>query len=409
MAQLLEYFKMAIDNLRANKGRSFLTMLGIIIGISSVIMIMAIGSGVSSEVTNELNSIAGGQVVVYMNESKAQYADYITQEDMDAMKEKIPFMKGISCNETLSGTALASKGDFNAMINGGTEDLQYFLSTQMVSKGRFFTRDECLSGRKVCLIDETDAIKMFGTSNVIGMTIETTMWNITQELEIIGTLKTKTDGMLSNFYYSSDSVTLYVPYTMLQSGFGADMESFYMVYAIANEPSDDGKVVNEMIKILESRHKNKGNECYLLQKGADQISSITSVLNIITVFIIFVAAISLLVGGVGVMNIMLVSVTERTREIGIRKSLGAKTRSIMLQFLSESAIITLIGGIIGIILGISGAYAVCSLPVLGITPKISATAVIMATLFSSSVGIFFGIYPAKKAAKLSPIEALRRN
>ena len=136
---------------------------------------------------------------------------------------------------------------------------------------------------------------------------------------------------------------------------------------------------------------------------------ITDVLDMLTAFIAFVAAIALLVGGIGVMNIMLVSVTERTREIGIRKALGARTRSIMMQFLSESAIITALGGIIGIILGIMGAKAICSLPMLGFPARISVSTIILATLFSSCVGIFFGIYPARKAAKLSPIEALRRN
>ena len=142
-----------------------------------------------------------------------------------------------------------------------------------------------------------------------------------------------------------------------------------------------------------------------MQNFTDSMSSITQVLSYITIFVVFVAAISLLVGGIGVMNIMLVSVTERTREIGIRKSLGARTGSIMLQFLSESAIITLLGGVIGIILGVLGANVVCG--IMGFTASVSPLTVLVTTLFSSGVGLFFGIYPAKKAAKLSPIEALR--
>ncbi len=147
----------------------------------------------------------------------------------------------------------------------------------------------------------------------------------------------------------------------------------------------------------------------MMQSFADVTSQFDTILSFITVFISFVAAISLLVGGIGVMNIMLVSVTERTREIGIRKALGARTRSIMMQFLSESAIITAMGGIIGIVLGIAGAKAICSLPMLGFPARISISTIVLATFFSSCVGIFFGIYPARKAAKLSPIEALRRN
>lgn len=141
----------------------------------------------------------------------------------------------------------------------------------------------------------------------------------------------------------------------------------------------------------------------------DQMSSINDMLNMITGFISLVAGISLLVGGIGVMNIMLVSVTERTREIGIRKSLGAKTSSIMMQFLAESAIIACIGGLIGITIGVALAYAVCSIPTLGFTPGIKLSTILLATVFSSGIGIVFGVYPARKAAKLSPIEALRRN
>ncbi|RDY32235.1 ABC transporter permease [Lachnotalea glycerini] len=409
MAQLLEYLKMAIDNLRSNKGRSLLTMLGIIIGISSVIMIIAIGNGAQSQITNELNSIAGGQAYIYLNDSKAQEADYITQEDVDAAKEKVPLIKGISPYLSFSGTALGSKGDFNTSVQCGTSDLEYFLTNEKISKGRFFSEDEFLSARNVCVISETDAIKLFGTPDVIGMNIELTIWNVTQELQIVGVTKTESSGMLSSFMGTSDTISLYAPYSVLESAYGVHFGDFSYIYAITEKPSDAADMVNAIIKVLEARHNNRGEEIYLLQNAADQIGSITSVLSIITIFIIFVAAISLVVGGIGVMNIMLVSVTERTREIGIRKALGARTNSIMMQFLSESAIITLCGGIIGIMIGVLGAYAICSLPMLGFEPKIQFSTIAIATLFSSGVGIFFGIYPAKKAAKLSPIEALRRN
>ena len=146
-----------------------------------------------------------------------------------------------------------------------------------------------------------------------------------------------------------------------------------------------------------------------MQDYNDQMGQVNSMLGMITGFISFVAGISLLVGGIGVMNIMLVSVTERTREIGIRKSLGAKTSSITLQFLAESAIISCIGGLIGVVIGIGLAHAICSVPTLGFPPGIHVSTILFATLFSSGIGIFFGLYPARKAAKLSPIEALRRN
>lgn len=408
MAQLLEYLKMAVDNLRSNKGRSLLTMLGIIIGISSVIMIVAIGNGAQSQITDELNSMAGGMVYIYTTD-KAQDSDYITQEDIDVIKEKMPNIKGVSPTMYFGGTVLGSKGNFDASISSGTSDMEYFLTNEKVSKGRFFSNDEFLSARNVCVIPEADAIKLFGTSDVIGMSIEVTVYNVTQELQIVGLTKTDSSGMLSSFMGSSDSVTIYTPYSSMVSSFGGYINNFSSIYAMADNPAEAGELVSGIIKILESRHNNRGEEAYLLENAADEISSITSVLSTVTVFIIFVAAISLLVGGIGVMNIMLVSVTERTREIGIRKALGARTKSIMLQFLSESAIITLCGGLIGIIIGVLGAYGVCSLPIITFLPKVKISTIVIATLFSSIVGIFFGIYPARKAAKLSPIEALRRN
>lgn len=409
MAQLLEYLKMAVDNLRSNKGRSLLTMLGIIIGISSVIMIIAIGNGAQTQITDELNTMAGGQAYIYLNDSKAQSSDYITQDDIDAAKEKVSLIKGASPYVSFGGTALGSKGNFSARVESGTSDLEFFLTNEKISKGRFFSEDEFLSARNVCVISETDAIKLFGTADVIGMNIEVTIWNVTQDLQIVGVTKSESGGMLSAFTGTSDTITLYAPYSVLESAYGVYFGDFSYFYLITDNPSDTGEMVNAVIKVLEARHNNRGEEIYLLENAADQISSITSVLNIITIFIIFVAAISLLVGGIGVMNIMLVSVTERTREIGIRKALGARTKSIMLQFLSESAIITLCGGLIGILIGVLGAYAICSIPLLGFAPQVKFSTIALATLFSSGVGIFFGIYPAKKAAKLSPIEALRRN
>jgi len=156
---------------------------------------------------------------------------------------------------------------------------------------------------------------------------------------------------------------------------------------------------------MEARHDVRGTDAIMLENFNDYLTQVNQILGYITIFVVFVAAISLLVGGIGVMNIMLVSVTERTREIGIRKALGARTNSIMLQFLAESGIITLVGGIIGITIGILGAELICFF--IKVTPQIQISVILVASVFSSAVGLFFGIYPANKAAKLSPIEALR--
>ena len=165
------------------------------------------------------------------------------------------------------------------------------------------------------------------------------------------------------------------------------------------------QVAQDVMEYWENKFDCKGKNLIRVESFGDYMDQMNQVLDYITLFVGLVAAISLLVGGIGVMNIMLVSVTERTREIGIRKALGARTSSIMLQFLSESAIITLLGGLIGIVLGVGGAYLICHL--IGFTAKVNVASVVIATVFSAAVGIFFGLYPARKAARLSPIEALR--
>ncbi|HIT67799.1 MAG TPA: ABC transporter permease [Candidatus Merdisoma merdipullorum] len=408
MAQLYEYIKMAIDNIRANKGRSFLTMLGIIIGISSVIMIMSVGGGAKTEMSDALNAIAGGQIYIYSN-SDGGSGDYITPEDMEAIKEKVPHVKGVTPSDSLVGTLLAPKGNFDVIASSGTADLEYTHNPEM-KYGRYFTDSDVEAMNLVAVIGQSDAVKMFGTDDVVGMTVEATIYNITHEITICGVInEEQTDGgLVDSMMYSSSYITMYVPYTM-NYAFGYELDEFYSIYVISEGSEYSQTVGSEVMQLLESRHHTQGEDAFLLQDADSQIAQITSVLDMITAFIALVAAIALLVGGIGVMNIMLVSVTERTREIGIRKALGARTGSIMMQFLAESAIITCIGGVIGIILGLLGAYGICSLPMLGITPDLSVGTIILATLFSSGVGIFFGIYPAKKAAKLSPIEALRRN
>ena len=408
MAQLMEYFKMALDNIRANKGRSLLTMLGIIIGISSVIMIMSIGQGAKGEIGDQLNAIAGGQIYV-----SGAYNDnemiYLNTADLEAIKE-IEGVKGATPSDGMSGTLLSPRGtEFAVSVSTGTEDLKYTHNPEM-KYGRYFNDSDVEAMNLVAVIGENDARKIFGTDDVTGLSVEMTIFETTKEVTIIGVFKEKQSegGLVDSMMYNGNRVTLYMPYTS-NYAFGYILDEFYGIYVIAENGYSSRAVSNEIVRLLEQRYQVQGEDQFYVEDAESQISMITDVLDMLTAFIALVAAIALLVGGIGVMNIMLVSVTERTREIGIRKALGARTGSIMLQFLSESAIITCIGGIIGIILGVLGARVVCSLPMLGFEPRISVATIVLATLFSSCVGIIFGVYPAKKAAKLSPIEALRRN
>ena len=409
MAQLLEYIKMAVDNIRANKGRSILTMLGIIIGISSVIMIMSIGQGAKGEISDQLNAAVGGQIFI-----SGAYGDsdliYLTPEDLEAIRG-VEGVKGVTPNDSMSGKLISPRDiEFDVGITTGTEDLKYTHNPEM-KYGRYFTDSDVEAMNLVAVIGEGDARKLFGTDDVVGMSVEATVYDTTQEITMIGVIKEEQSddgGLVNAMMYNSNRVSLYMPYTA-NYAFGYILDEFYSIFVVADTGYSSVAVSSEIVSLLERRYRVQGEDKFYVEDAESQIKMMTDVLDMLTAFIAFVAAIALLVGGIGVMNIMLVSVTERTREIGIRKALGARTRSIMMQFLSESAIITAMGGIIGIVLGIAGAKAICSLPMLGFPARISISTIVLATFFSSCVGIFFGIYPARKAAKLSPIEALRRN
>lgn len=409
MTQIVEYIKMALMNIKSNKGRSLLTMLGIIIGISSVIMVISIGNGVSAEISDELNKIAGGQLYFYSGSMMGDVTEDetidFTTEDFEDIEAKIPHVKGVSPSYQTYGTARSPKGEFTAYVYGGTVAQQYIYAEPIV-KGRYFDKSDYEAARKVCVIRESSAMALFGTTDVIGESFEANVDGISVEFTIIGIREDNASSMLGGMLMYYDDVEMEIPLTAMGTAYGYYIEDFTSFYVFTDGPEYATDAAAAVMQFLRSKyHLPADSDSIQMQDFNDSMSSITQVISYITVFVVFVAAISLLVGGIGVMNIMLVSVTERTREIGIRKALGARTRSIMLQFLSESAIITLLGGIIGILLGVGGAALVCGL--MGFGVKISPATVIITTLFSSGVGLFFGIYPARKAAKMSPIEALR--
>ena len=410
MSNLYEYIKMAVHNIMANKGRSFLTMLGIIIGIASVIAIVSVGEGTKNQMNSEIDDIGGGQIAISVSDEAQTDEEWITADDVEAIRA-VDGIEGVNVSDSFSGETTTGKGNFSLMLTGEGPDAK-LLNNATMKHGVCFGENEVQEAKNVCVLSDADAKRLFGTDDVVGMTVDVNCYGLTKSLRICGVTTQKENGTFVSYTYEGMPVTINVPYTTMNEFTGVS-DYFFSVTMQADKSLNSQDVADKVVKLMEKRHQCAGKDYFQVQSFQDIMSSMNQMLDMVTAFISFVAGISLLVGGIGVMNIMLVSVTERTREIGIRKSLGAKTSSIMMQFLAEAAILTVIGGVIGIVLGVIGGYVICSIISssmgMSITPGISLSTIMAATLFSCAVGGFFGIYPAKKAAKLSPIEALRRN
>lgn len=399
---IMESFISALQSVKANKMRSFLTMLGIIIGISSVITIVSIGQGGKQAIVGEFDDLGTNVINVNVKSTNndIEDRDYLTLKDAVLIKEKIPEVTSVVPATGGMGQIKTDKDTKFSEIDGITHEFNKLMKVNMLA-GRFLNEGDVQSARSVIVIDEITATKLFKKpENAVGQKIKVTVEDNNTNLTVIGVAESASGSMATMFGDNYPGLG-YVPITISERVFPDAKITFFSVML---ENMDNSKeVATKIVHLLEQTHRNEGK--YAAEEGFKQLEMLENVLNIFTMVIGAIAGISLLVGGIGVMNIMLVSVTERTREIGIRKALGAKNKDIMLQFLTESLILCLIGGIIGMTLGISLGFLAgkaINIP-LGVSPSI----ILIAFGFSSAVGIFFGLYPANKAAKLDPIEALR--
>lgn len=405
----LENFKMAISSILSNKMRTFLTMLGIIIGISSVITIVSLGNGGQNYITDQFAKMGANTVTLSVDPAKIeQTSDYFTLEDAKQIKSRVETVKYVSPTISKRGTARTDTKTKTASITGVNTDYALISNVEIVY-GRFLNDREVEEGKAVVVIDQISAKALFGTEDAVGQSFKLGPVASSKSAIVVGVSKASSmfgggEGGPPGRDADSTPAAVTIPVTFLQTLYPTD-SNISTLSVTSNSQATAVQAGNEALKIVQARHDNKTTDLYKATNSASMMETINKVLGTFTTFISAVAAISLLVGGIGVMNIMLVSVTERTQEIGIRKAIGATTQAILVQFLTESVILSVIGGLIGMTLGILAAQIIGSF--ISITPSVSLMVVLETILFSSAVGIFFGIYPARKAARLNPIDALR--
>ena len=399
-----ECAKSAFRNVFSNKMRTLLTMLGIIIGISSVIAIVSIGNGSQAAIEKEFESFVTVSLTISLRGYKyIETRDLLTMDDYDMLKE----VEGVSyVNTTYSGRntyikLLDPQETKSASVTGVTADA-FYIDTPTMLYGRYISKNDVDMRTNVAVINDTTASKVFGhcDGSVLGEKIKLKTWKGTGKYTVIGIME-NTNASTENAYSDEFPETVVLPISTAMRLYNNKNLSGFSVLIEDLEQTEMMK--QKIMTALEDFHNNKDK--YYIQDASEMVESINSILSYVTLFISFVAGISLLVGGIGVMNIMMVTVTERTKEIGIRKSIGAKNKDIKIQFITEAVILTGMGGIAGLVLGVAFAFVIGHFA--GITPVLSVSAVIMAVGISMAIGIIFGVTPANKAAKLDPIEALR--
>jgi putative ABC transport system permease protein len=400
----LVILKVAFRALRRNKLRTALTMLGIIIGVGAVIAMVGIGNGAKAQIQARIAALGQNVIMVFSGSvnrggvfSGFGGAGTLTVEDALAMEREVPGVSAVSPEVRSGAQIMAGNNNWSTSIMG--EGVGYLTIRQWdIEDGAMFTDADVRAAAKVCVLGKTTADKLFPEGDPVGKTIR--IKNV--PMKVLGVLKAKGASMFG----SDQDDTVIVPYTTGMKRFaGVTMLRSINVQAATAEQMTE--VQNGITELLRQRHRiQPGRDDDFMMRNQQEIAeAMSATTEVMTALLAAIASVSLLVGGIGIMNIMLVSVTERTREIGIRMAVGARGRDILLQFLIEAVVLSSTGGLLGILSGVGGAKLITMIkqwPTL-----VSADSILMAFAFSAAVGVFFGFYPARKASQLDPIDALR--
>lgn len=399
---MFENISMAFSAIRANKMRSFLTMLGIIIGIGSVIAIVSIGDSMRGLMADLYKEVGINRAIVYVSYAVDEYrsTDYFTIDELEQIEstfpDEIPYLdfQNSDLQDAIYGRNRV-KISYSG-VNKGYDKVQ----PVNIIHGRMINEDDVKNRKKNIVLEKKTAIKLFGTDDVVGRSFRTSINKDLDDYYVVGVYEKNLSAFAAMMLGSSGDGEAYCPYTLIAT---PDTWHFALNCYVAEDIDQDAfraKFVRYIAKMT-----GRPEELITYYTAKEQMGEWDTILSTLSVAVGAIAAISLLVGGIGIMNIMLVSVTERTREIGIRKALGARTRDVLMQFLTESAIISAFGGLIGVLLGVGLVSLGGAL--LHVAVVIRPSVIVMAVSFSAIVGIFFGLYPASKAAKADPIDALR--